>query len=91
MIVKWIPVEVTYFDDRESKVVKSVGKFVYQSFLIIIRTVRDARPMVFFGIPGVSAHHDGLVPSESPFLDIISPTSKSLPFGPGFHWLEFCF
>jgi glycosyltransferase involved in cell wall biosynthesis len=54
LVVKWIPVEVTYFDDRQSKVVKSVGKFVYQSFLIIIRTVRDARPMVFFGIPGVT-------------------------------------
>jgi len=53
LVVKWIPVEVHYFDDRKSKVVKSVGKFVYQSFLIIIRTVRDARPMVFFGIPGV--------------------------------------
>jgi len=54
LVVKWIPVEVTYFDGRESKVVKTVGKFVYQSFLIIIRTVRDARPMVFFGIPGVT-------------------------------------
>ena len=54
LVVKWIPVEVHYFDDRQSKVVKSVGKFVYQSFLIIIRTVRDARPMVFFGIPGVT-------------------------------------
>lgn len=53
LIVKWIPVEVTYFDDRKSKVVKTVWKFVYQSFLIIIRTVRDARPMIFFGIPGV--------------------------------------
>lgn len=53
LVVKWIPVEVTYFDDRKSKVVKSISRFVYQSFLIIIRTVRDARPMVFFGIPGV--------------------------------------
>jgi glycosyltransferase involved in cell wall biosynthesis len=52
LIVKWIPVEVTYFDDRKSKVVKSVGKFVFQSFMIILRTVRDARPLVFFGIPG---------------------------------------
>ncbi len=53
LVVKWIPVEVRYFNDRQSKVVKSVGKFVYQSFIIIIRTVRDARPMLFFGIPGV--------------------------------------
>jgi len=54
MIVRWIPVEVHYFSDRKSKVVKSISKFVFQSFLIIIRTVRDARPMVFFGIPGVT-------------------------------------
>jgi hypothetical protein len=53
LVVKWIPVEVCYFNDRQSKVVKSIGKFVFQSFLIIIRTVRDARPMLFFGIPGV--------------------------------------
>jgi len=53
LIVKWIPVEVTYFEDRESKVVKSVSKFIFQSFMIILRTVRDARPLVFFGVPGV--------------------------------------
>jgi glycosyltransferase involved in cell wall biosynthesis len=52
LIVKWIPVEVTYFDDRKSKVVKSIGKFVFQSFMIILRTVRDARPLIFFGVPG---------------------------------------
>jgi glycosyltransferase involved in cell wall biosynthesis len=53
LIVKWIPVEVTYFDDRKSKVVKTIWNFVFQSFLIIIRTVRDARPMMFFGVPGL--------------------------------------
>lgn len=53
LIVKWIPVEVTYFEERESKVAKSVSKFVFQSFLIILRTVRDARPLMFFGVPGV--------------------------------------
>jgi glycosyltransferase involved in cell wall biosynthesis len=53
LIVKWIPVEVTYFKERRSKVVKTVRNFVFQSFIIIIRTVRDARPMMFFGVPGV--------------------------------------
>ena len=53
LVVKWIPVEVTYFEDRESKVVKSVRKFIFQSFMIILRTVRDARPLIFFGVPGV--------------------------------------
>lgn len=47
LIVKWIPVEVSYFEDRESKVVKSVRSFVFQSFIIILRTVRDARPLLF--------------------------------------------
>ncbi len=53
LVVKWIPVEVTYFDDRDSKVVKSVSRFVFQSFMIILRTIRDARPLVFFGVPGI--------------------------------------
>lgn len=53
LVVKWIPVEVTYFEDRQSKVVKTIKNFVFQSFLIILRTVRDARPMMFFGVPGV--------------------------------------
>lgn len=53
LIVKWIPVEVTYFNDRESKLAKSISKFVFQSFMIILRTVRDARPLIFFGVPGV--------------------------------------
>lgn len=53
LVVKWIPVEVSYFEDRESKVVRSVSRFIFQSFMIILRTVRDARPLVFFGVPGV--------------------------------------
>jgi len=53
LVVKWVPVKVTYFESRESKVVKSVSKFIFQSFMIILRTVRDARPLMFFGIPGV--------------------------------------
>jgi len=54
LVVKWIPVEVIYYADRKAKVTKSISKFVFQSFLILIRTIRDARPLVFFGIPGVT-------------------------------------
>lgn len=49
----WIPVEVTYFDNREAKITKSLWKFVSNSFKIILKAVRDIRPMKFFGIPGV--------------------------------------
>lgn len=51
--VKWIPVEVTYFADRKSRMVKSVYKYINNSARIIMKAVRDVRPMKFFGIPGV--------------------------------------
>ncbi len=49
----WIPVKVTYFSDRKSKIVKSVYGFVNNSARIILKAVRDVRPMKFFGIPGL--------------------------------------
>ena len=48
----WIPIEVTYFDNRQGKITKSLWKFVNNSFKIIIKAVRDVRPMKFFGMPG---------------------------------------
>lgn len=49
----WIPVSVKYFEDRQSRIVKSIWKFVNNSAKIIIKAVRDVRPMKFFGIPGL--------------------------------------
>lgn len=50
--IKWVPVEVTYFAERKSRVVKSIYNYVNNSFRIILKAVRDVRPMKFFGIPG---------------------------------------
>ncbi|MFZ5982225.1 MAG: glycosyltransferase [Patescibacteria group bacterium] len=50
--IKWVPVVVTYFAERKSRVVKSVWNYVNNSFRIILKAVRDVRPMKFFGIPG---------------------------------------
>lgn len=52
--LQWIPVKVQYFADRESRIVKSVWKFVSNSAKIILKAVRDVRPMKFFGVPGLS-------------------------------------
>jgi glycosyltransferase involved in cell wall biosynthesis len=52
MKVLWIPVKVTYFADRKSRVVKSIWKYVQNSSRLILRAVRDVRPMKFFGRPG---------------------------------------
>ncbi|MDO8241131.1 MAG: glycosyltransferase family 2 protein [Candidatus Moranbacteria bacterium] len=49
----WVPIEVTYFDHREAKITKSLWKFVNNSTKIILKAVRDVRPMKFFGIPGL--------------------------------------
>lgn len=51
--IVWVPVQVTYFADRKSKIVKSVYSFVNNSARIILKAVRDVRPMKFFGVPGL--------------------------------------
>lgn len=49
----WVPVAVTYFAGRKSRVVKSIFNYVNNSGRIILKAVRDVRPMKFFGIPGL--------------------------------------
>lgn len=49
--VKWVPVVVTYFAERKSRVVKSIYLYVNNSGKIILKAVRDVRPMKFFGWP----------------------------------------
>lgn len=51
--IVWVPVEVIYFDERESRIVKSVFKYVNNSARIILKAIRDVRPMKFFGMPGL--------------------------------------
>lgn len=49
----WVPVHVTYFSDRESRVVKSIWNFVSNSSKIILKAIRDVRPLKFFGWPAL--------------------------------------
>jgi len=51
--VLWVPVVVTYFAERKSRVVKSIYKYINNSARIILKAVRDVRPMKFFGIPAL--------------------------------------
>jgi len=51
--IVWLPVEVTYFEGRKSRVVKTIWNYVNNSLRIIIRAIRDVRPMKFFGVPGL--------------------------------------
>lgn len=59
--LKWVPVEVIYFDNREAKITKSIFKFVNNSGKIILKAVRDVRPLKFFGWPGIFLMALGLI------------------------------
>jgi glycosyltransferase involved in cell wall biosynthesis len=87
--IQWVPVEVIYFAERKSRVVKSVFKYINSSARIIIKAVRDVRPMKFFGIPGtilmlLSFVFFGMFLFNY-FIDFkISPYRNQLFFGAGF-------
>lgn len=43
------PVDVIYFKERKSRVANSVIKYAFRTLNIILSTLRDYKPMVFFG------------------------------------------
>jgi hypothetical protein len=57
----WVPITVTYFDERQGKITKSIWKFVGNSTKIILKAIRDVRPLKFFGWPGLFFIALGLV------------------------------
>lgn len=57
----WVPISVTYFDDRKAKITKSIWKFVGNSSKIILKAIRDVRPLKFFGWPGLFFIFLGLI------------------------------
>ncbi len=47
--VEEFPVEVKYFTNRKSRVAGSILKYAFKTSEIILKTLRDYRPMLFFG------------------------------------------
>ena len=78
--VIWLPVQVTYFADRQSKIVKSVWSFVNNSARIILKAVRDVRPMKFFGIPGLFLILLSLIGFIGFFIQYLSHDFKVTPY-----------
>lgn len=49
------PVDVAYFKDRKSRIAGSIAKYTINTLGIIIKTLRDYKPMLFFGgLGGIS-------------------------------------
>ena len=49
MRIKALPVHVTYFKDRKSRVVRSIPSYIASSAVNILRAYRDFAPLRFFG------------------------------------------
>jgi len=56
-----IPIKVKYFKSRKSRVFKGAFDYATKSLLIIMRTVRDYKPLKFFGAIGVVLFLFGLI------------------------------
>lgn len=78
--IKWVPVKVSYFDNRESRIVKSVWQFVGNSGKIILRAIRDVRPLKFFGWPGMILVTVGIIGLLMFLFNYISSDFKVRPF-----------
>ena len=53
MSIKAIPIEVKYYEGRQSRVVRSFWSFLFGSALNILRAFRDYAPLKFFGLLGL--------------------------------------
>ncbi len=51
--LKWVPINVKYFANRDPKITKSLNVFIGSSTKIILKAVRDVRPLKFFAWPGI--------------------------------------
>ncbi len=49
----WIPVKVTYFEKRKSRMTGKIWLYIFNSMSIILSMLRDTKPMKFFGLPAL--------------------------------------
>ncbi|MBD3281022.1 hypothetical protein GF389_05935 [Candidatus Dojkabacteria bacterium] len=55
-----VPVEVKYFAERKSRVAGNILKYAFRTAWIIFRTIRDYKPLKFFGMLGLGIFVFGL-------------------------------
>lgn len=73
--IKEIPIEVKYFDKRQSRVAKNIFKYAYNILKINFRIFRDYKPMKFFGWPGIIIFLIGLIMDLAVFIHYINTGS----------------
>lgn len=83
--LKWVPITVTYFDNREAKITKSIFKYINDSGKIILKAIRDVRPLKFFGWPGIFLMSIGIIG----FLIFLFNYIQDLKIAPYLHYIVF--
>ncbi|MBP8591199.1 glycosyltransferase family 2 protein [Candidatus Shapirobacteria bacterium] len=63
MTITEVPLKVTYFKNsqRKSAISGSLLKYGFRALEIVLRTFRDYRPLLFFGIPGMAICLPGFI------------------------------
>jgi len=61
LTIKQVPIKIRYYKDRTPKITRSLISYFLQVIVIILRTFRDYKPLVFFGIPGVTIFGAGTI------------------------------
>lgn len=59
--IEQVPIKVKYFKDRQAKISSSLFKYFIRTIIIILRTFRDYKPLIFFGIPGLTIFGAGII------------------------------
>lgn len=75
--IEQVPVSVKYRKDRQSRVVGSIGRYAFRTIATILRTVRDHRPLLVFGLPSFIFCAAGLVAAAFIFTHYLNTGSFS--------------
>ena len=59
--IKEVAVPVKYYKEREAKISRSLISYFFRAITIILRTFRDYKPLVFFGISGLIVFGGGTI------------------------------
>lgn len=82
--ISQIPVQVKYFPTRKSRVAGSVFKYALKTSWIIFRTIRDYKPLKFFGLLGLFIFFLGLICDTFLFIHYINSSQFSPYISVGF-------
>lgn len=61
LIIKEVTLKVRYYKQRKSHISSSLVRYGLNALMIVLRTFRDWRPLLFFGTPGLAVFGAGIL------------------------------